>query len=73
MPTPTAAQITRLAEHWQQLANGEPVRVEYTKGVYYGFCSELAAYRLEHKYNCRPKCEAFYSKPFECWVFRLET
>lgn len=68
----TAARIDRLAREWSEIA-GEPVGVTEIKGTFYGMCSELGAYRLEHKYNNRPKCEAIYSKPYGSWAFRLET
>lgn len=68
----TTARMARLRTEWTQIA-GEPIVAEYIKGTFYCACSELAAYRLERKYNNRPSCEAFFSKPRNSWMFRLET
>lgn len=68
----TTAQIARVSHDWGRIAE-EPVVVQYIKGTFYGFTSELGAYRIERKYNCRPKCEAFYSKTESSWCVRLET
>jgi hypothetical protein len=68
----TTARMARLTREWAEIA-GEPVTVEYLKGTFYCQCSELAAYRLERKYNNRPVCEAFFSRPRSTWMFRLET
>lgn len=72
-PSITASQIERVRSDWVEMAGGEPVVVEYVKGAFYGFCSELAAYRIERKYNCRPKCQAGYSQNMGTWYVRLET
>lgn len=68
----TTARMARLTREWSDIA-GEPVVTEYIKGTFYCQCTELAAYRLERKYNNRPTCEAFFSKPRNSWMFRLET
>lgn len=57
---------------WERIAK-EPVRVEYIKGAMYGFCSELAALRLEHKYRNNNKAFAAFSMPQTSWYFCLET
>jgi hypothetical protein len=67
----TPAALERVRRDWNEIA-GEPVTVEHIGGCLYATCSELAAYRLERKYNARPKCEAFFSKPCASWMFRLE-
>jgi len=69
----TPAQIERLRRDWVEFAGFEPVLIEYIKGTFYGHCSEVAAYRIERKYNCRPKCEASYSEHLGTWYVRLET
>lgn len=71
-PEVSAVQIERLRQDWIRMA-GENLYVEYIKGTFYAECSELAAYRIERKYNCRPKCEALFSKPRNAWMVRLET
>lgn len=66
------AQVQRTARDWSQAA-GEPVRVELVRASLYGFCSELGALRLFHKYRFakREKVRADKS-PSEGWFFRLE-
>lgn len=68
----SAERCLRVAREWSMIA-AEAVRVEYVKGTFYGYGSELAVYRIERKYNMRPKCEAFYSENLKTWVVRLET
>lgn len=53
----------------------EVLKVEYIKGVYFAFGSELACLRLHYKYNLgkhNPKAEAMYSIPKSSWFFCLE-
>lgn len=68
---PTEKQLSNLTSGWSKLA-GEKVTIEWIKGTYYGYCSELGCLKLEHDYNNRPKAEASYSKPKKTWFFRLE-
>jgi hypothetical protein len=67
----STAQTERVRRDWVQMAGGDPVTGEYIKGTFYGFCCELAAYRIERKYNCRPKCEAAFSQNRGTWYVRL--
>jgi len=71
-PNVTDMQMVKVETLLSGIA-GEPVKVDYIKGTFYGFCSELGALRLEHKYNHRPHCEALYSENLKSWVFRMET
>ena len=53
----------------------EKMEVEYIKGAYYAYGSELACLRLFHKYNLsahNPKVRIGYSKNLETWYFELE-
>jgi hypothetical protein len=66
----TPERLVSLAREWSEIA-GETVRLQHIKGAVYGFCSELGALRLEHKYNCpREKARAFKSAA-EGWCFCL--
>jgi len=70
----TAEQAKRLAQDWNTIA-GETVTIEKIGGGIYGFCSELAALRLFHKYNIGAHCgasRAAYSENQKTWFFRLE-
>jgi hypothetical protein len=64
--------IGRVKRDWMEIA-GEFVEVEYIKGTFYGYCSELAALRLEHKYRNTKQARAAYSENLGTWYFRLET
>lgn len=53
----------------------EVMDVDYIKGAYYAYGSELACLRLFHKYSLsahNPKVRAAYSENFKRWVFSLE-
>lgn len=66
------AQINRITKDWTAIA-GEPVEVEEIGGSYYGFCSELGALRLFHKYAITDgRAKAAYSPGQKSWFFRLE-
>lgn len=68
-----AAQINRLANDWSKIA-GETVKVEVISGTPYGFCSELGALRLFHKYQIVDgRAKAAWSENLKTWFFRLET
>lgn len=67
----TEAQKARLQNDWNKMA-GEEVTIEQIGGAFYAFCSELAALRMFHKYNC-DKARAAFSKPRNSWFFSLET
>jgi hypothetical protein len=62
--------LKRAQEDWELIAK-ETLDVEYVKGTLYGYGSELAVLRLEHKYKS-PKARAFYSKNIDTWVFALD-
>ncbi len=66
----TEAQKIRLQRDWNKMA-GEEVAIENIGGAIYAFCSELAALRIFHKYNC-DKARADFSKPRNSWFFCLE-
>lgn len=67
----SAAQMARLDAYWSEIA-GEPVRAEALDYAFVALCSELAALRLERKYNNRPKAQAINSQNLGSWVFSLE-
>lgn len=68
----TEAQIARLKKDWERYAK-EPVSVEEVNGTFYGFCSELAAYRIYYKYALFPKDHrVIYSENLKSWVFVME-
>lgn len=53
----------------------EKIEVEYIKGAYFAFGSELACLRMLYKYNLgahNPKVRAGYSIPKQSWYFALE-
>jgi hypothetical protein len=62
--------LKRAQKDWELIA-GETLDVEYVKGTLYGYGSELACLRLEHKYR-NPKARAFYSKNLNTWTFALD-
>jgi hypothetical protein len=62
--------VDRAERDWTGYAK-EKIAVEYIKGTLYGYGSELAVLRLEHKYNC-PKARAFFSKNLNTWTFALD-
>jgi hypothetical protein len=68
---PTLNQLHRLQQDWERIA-GCPVDMEYIKGAYYGFCNELGALRLEHKYKAS-NARAAFSKNHNSWFFSLES
>lgn len=63
--------LKRVAADWTQFA-GEPVRIEHIKGMLYGFCSELGALRIEHRYNLPRKRGRAQKSATEGWVYVLE-
>ena len=68
----TEAQIKRLANDWTKIA-GETVEIELIGGTPYGFCSELGALRLFHKYQIVDgRAKAAWSENLNSWFFRLE-
>jgi hypothetical protein len=69
-PEPTLGQLHRTQQEWEMIA-GCPVDIEYIKGTFYGFCNELGALRLEHKYKA-PNARAAFSKSHDSWFFSLE-
>lgn len=53
----------------------ENMTVEYIKGAYYAYGSELACLRLFHRYNLsshNPKVRAGFSVNLKTWYFALE-
>ena len=65
--------IESVASDWTEIAM-EPICVEFIKGVFYGFGSELATLRLFKKYrHCGDKVGQDYSSNLESFYFRLET
>jgi hypothetical protein len=62
--------LKRVQEEWERTA-GETLDVEYIKGTLYGYGSELAVLRLEHRYKI-PTARAFYSKNLNTWAFALD-
>lgn len=70
--TDTTIQLIRVTTDWTKIA-GEPVKVEMIGGAFYGFCSELGALRLFHKYQIVDgRAKAAYSDNLQTWFFRLE-
>ena len=69
--TPTVQQLRRTQQDWEKIA-GVPVDVEASKGAIYGYCSELGALRLEHKYKSSG-ARAGYSTNLSTWYFVLES
>jgi hypothetical protein len=63
--------LERAAREWPAIA-GEPVRMEEIGGTLYGFCSELGALRLEHKFGASPRIKAGWSENVGSWFFRVE-
>jgi len=68
----TQNAIDRVVADWSRIAK-ETVVVEEIKGAFYGFCSELGALRLFHKYSAPQKARAAFSEPRKSWYFVLET
>jgi hypothetical protein len=68
--TPTKEQLLRTQQDWEEIA-GEGVDVESVKGTIYGYCSELGALRLEHRYKAT-NARAGYSKNLGTWYFSLQ-
>lgn len=70
--TDNTVRLIRTTTDWIKIA-GEPVRVEEIGGSLYGFCSELGALRLFHKYQIVDgRAKAAYSENQKTWFFRLE-
>jgi hypothetical protein len=65
--------INKVQNDWKNIAK-EPVDVEYIKGAYFGFCSELAAYRLlaKYGYESASKGKTGIGKGGKGWFFKLE-
>jgi len=64
----------RVKSDWQYLAK-ETVRVEYIKGTYYGYSSELGCLRLlnhYHQMGSAKNVRTFFSVNLETWVFALD-
>jgi hypothetical protein len=70
--TVTQNTIDRLQRDWTTYA-GEPMRVEYVKGTFYGFASELATLRLFRKYAPNPNARQNYSDNMAAFYFSLDT
>jgi hypothetical protein len=68
--TPTENQLLRTQRDWEEIA-GEGVDIEHIKGTIYGYCSELGALRLEHRYKA-PNARAGYSQSLKTWYFSLQ-
>lgn len=69
------AYESRVAAEWTKIA-GAPVRVEYIKGTFYGYTSELGALRLFHKYNLMSRkvgTAAAFSVNLGTWYFAMQT
>lgn len=66
----TSKKLAQVAVEWSEIA-GETVITEVIGGILYGFCSELGALRLEHKFNS-PKARAGYKAGIKGWAFVLE-
>ncbi len=68
----TDSLVQRTQLDWRNIA-GEYVSVEPIGNTMYGFCSELAALRLFHKYKIIDgRAKADYSENRKSWFFRLE-
>jgi hypothetical protein len=68
-------QINRVKKDWERMAQ-EPINVEYIKGTFYGYGSELACLKIFMKYNIMErnfKTNTNYSGLAKSWYFRLET
>ncbi len=69
--TSTVREIQAKRNEWWRIA-GEGVAIEFVNNVFYGFCSELAALRLEHHYRDDVRAKAFLSPNKKYWVFKLD-
>ncbi len=71
----TINHINRVKSDWLQVTK-EDIEVEYIKGTFYAFGSELACLRLFLHYNKvvrNKKTRTEYSKNMLSWYFSLET
>lgn len=64
----TPAQLERVSAEWSRIAQ-EPVKIEEIKGTVYAFGSELACYRLAHKFR---SFNVKHSANCNSWYFSLE-
>jgi len=65
--------VSKVQNDWTHMAK-EAVKVEYIGGAYFGFCSELAAYRLvaAYGYLAASKGKVAARKGPRGWYFMLE-
>lgn len=70
----TQSQIDRTCQMFQQFAGyDEEILVEFIKGTFYVFGSELATLRLLKKYRDSKNCRQNYSENQGSFYFSLET
>jgi len=67
----TGEFINRVKKDWESIAM-EPIIIHTAGNNIYGFGSELAVLRLEHRYGNRSKFKAEFSNSWESWYFRIE-
>ena len=72
----TPGQITRLKKDWEVVTK-EPIEVQFIKGTFYAYGSELATLRLFKKYSGNfkgnEKVAQGYSENLKTFYFELET
>ncbi len=61
--------LKKVKDDWVKVTK-EPIEVEYIKGAYYGYGSELAVLRLYKYYNGKQRMG--YSPNLNTWYFELE-
>ena len=66
----TADQLKRIKKDWEKYARQSMV-IEQINDTVYGYGSELACLRVEHKYNS-PKVRAGFSLNLKTWFVELE-
>jgi hypothetical protein len=66
----TPNQLKRVKKDWERTSQ-ESIKIEQINDAIYGYGSELACLRIEHKYNS-PKVGAGYSVNRKSWFVELE-
>jgi len=64
--------LKRMQDMWEAMAK-EPIRVEFVKGFYYAYGSELATLRIYKNYFYSKKSYHDYNKINNEWIFSLNT
>ena len=66
-----STQVENLKRFWTKIAK-EAIRMGYTPGAIYGYCSELGILKILNEYRFSEKAKIGYSKKYSSWYFRLE-